>query len=82
MRQIVPTFMVDADDPVTVQHHASGRCALRVGDGSLIFDSAAEAEAAVDEWALALRLAHVGGVADAMQTAIRYPSSAAERVLP
>ncbi len=60
MRPCTPTYMIDEDDTVAVEVMASQRCHVRFGALCLVFDSAAEAEGALDEASLALRLQTVG----------------------
>lgn len=63
MNAICPTYLIDTNDPTDVHVNTTGRCHVRFGTLALVFDSAVEAEAALDEAQLALRLLTVGGEA-------------------
>lgn len=60
MRPCQPTYMIDEADTVAVDVMESRRCHVRFGSLTLVFDSAVEAEGALDEASLALRLLTVG----------------------
>ena len=62
MRSVHPCYLISNEDAPAVNLSASGRCHVHFGTLALVFDSAVEAEAALDEASLALRLLTVGAM--------------------
>jgi len=62
VKALHPCYLVSTEDAPGILMQSNGKCHVRFGTLALVFDSPVEAEAALDEAALALRLLTVGAM--------------------